>query len=97
MEFPDAGAEVCIPNALPELLPWNAGVEAAFTEDGKAEEVVELPAAGVEVWMPNAPAELLPWNVDVVVAEEAAGVHCLLKDELMNPAPPPVCCANPPF
>lgn len=91
VEFPDACAEVCMPNAFPELPPWNAGVVVAVAEDGKAEEVIELPTAGAEVWMPNAPPVLLPWNTDVGVADEAAGVHCLLKDVFANPAPAPVC------
>ena len=69
---------MCKPNTLPEPLPWNAGIEVAVTEDGKAEDVVELPATGAEVCMPNAPPELLPWNTDVGVADVAdvaAGVH----------------------
>jgi hypothetical protein len=79
-----------MPNALPEPLLWNAVVGVAVTSDEKA-DVVAPPAARVEECIPNALPELLPWNIGKVVADEAAGVHCLLKDELMNPAPVPVC------
>lgn len=79
-----------MPNALPEPLLWNAFVGVAVAMDENA-EAVELPAAGEEDCMPNALPELLPWNTGVVVADESAGVHCLLKDELANPGAAPVC------